>query len=328
MNRDNGYKLHPYTMQTKKGDLMPSIHTKQYQIMTDQQLVWDLLIQNYAPRMAQGIAAPFYEYALVSSWMDTRYLYRNRLWLDGDQAVGFVYYENPAHCIFFSLLPGYDFLAEEMIAWAEEGMPGSPKEKELIFFPGQQALMEAAGKRGYRLSWQEEDYLLDMESAVLDHPLPPGFHFVDAAQADPVKLARCAWKGFGHEDKGPFLHWDAPEQGDGWTPQRAYRGVHSCFMAPPPHATYARDVITADAHGEYACYAGMWWVPENQLAYMEPLCTIPEYRGMGLAKAALSEHYRRLKPRGAKYMTGGGDPFYQKIGYQEKIQWLHFRRKP
>ena len=43
--------------------------------------------------------------------------------------------------------------------------------------------------------------------------------------------------------------------------------------------------------GEYVCYAGLWWVPENKLAYMEPLCTVPEYRHMGLASAALSEIY-------------------------------------
>lgn len=52
---------------------------------------------------------------------------------------------------------------------------------------------------------------------------------------------------------------------------------------------------------------------------MEPLCTIPEHRRKGLAIAALSEHYRRLKPLGATRMTGGGDPFYQKIGYQSGI---------
>jgi len=58
----------------------------------------------------------------------------------------------------------------------------------------------------------------------------------------------------------------------------------------------------------------MWWTPENHLAYMEPLCTVPEYRYRGLASAALSELYRRMKPLGATHMTGGGNPFYRKIG--------------
>ncbi len=36
----------------------------------------------------------------------------------------------------------------------------------------------------------------------------------------------------------------------------------------------------------------------NGIAYLEPLCTIPEYRGRGLAAAALSEIYRRTKKLG------------------------------
>lgn len=74
----------------------------------------------------------------------------------------------------------------------------------------------------------------------------------------------------------------------------SYTGVLSCIMAPPPHSTYEYNVIIANEAGEYVCYSGMWWVPENGLAYMEPLCTIPEYQHKGLASAALTQHYRRF----------------------------------
>jgi len=305
---------------------MDNIWTKQYQMLADHQRAWELLVKNYAPRMEQGMAAPFFEYAITSSWMDTRYLHCNRLWMEGQRAVAFVYYENPPACIFFSLLPGYEALADEMIAWADENMPGTEKEKELIFFSGQQALIEAAKKRGYQLAWQENDWMLNLEKHTLDTDLPPGFHFVDPLQADPVKLARCTWKGFDHEEKGVFSHWNDPVQGEEWTPQRAYLGIISSIMAPPPHATHQYNVIIADEEEEYACFSGMWWVQENRLAYMEPLCTIPKYRGRGLAKAALSMHCRRLVPLGACYMTGGGDPFYEKIGYQERVVWMHFKK--
>ena len=97
-------------------------------------------------------------------------------------------------------------------------------------------------------------------------------------------------------------------------------------MAPPPHSTFWHNVIIADEKDEYVCFSGMWWVPENKLAYMEPLCTIPEYRGRGLAAAALSEHCRRLKSLGAEMMTGGGDGFYKKIGYEDGIHWLHYKK--
>ena len=42
-------------------------------------------------------------------------------------------------------------------------------------------------------------------------------------------------------------------------------------MAPSPHSTHEYDVVIADENGEYVCFAGMWWIPQNELAYMEPL---------------------------------------------------------
>lgn len=45
-----------------------------------------------------------------------------------------------------------------------------------------------------------------------------------------------------------------------------------------------------------------------------------------LAAAALSEHCRRLKPLGAEMMTGGSDEFYKKIGYEDGIRWLHYKK--
>jgi len=54
---------------------------------------------------------------------------------------------------------------------------------------------------------------------------------------------------------------------------------------------------------------------------------VPQYRRKGLAAAALSELYRRMKPLGATHMTGGGNPFYEKIGFEPCIGWT-FWEKP
>ena len=60
---------------------------------------------------------------------------------------------------------------------------------------------------------------------------------------------------------------------------------------------------------------------------MEPLCTHPDHRRRGLAAAALSRHYHRMKALGATHMTGGGDPFYEKIGYGKGIHWTFWKRE-
>lgn len=58
----------------------------------------------------------------------------------------------------------------------------------------------------------------------------------------------------------------------------------------------------------------------NGIAYLEPLCTILEYRSRGLTAAALSEIYRRMKKLGATHMAGGGDEFYHEISYKPTIK--------
>ena len=131
------------------------------------------------------------------------------------------------------------------------------------------------------------------------------------------KLKSCtdvdyAEKNFDHEQcEGPWNH--QYEQ-------------HNYILSTAPHATPELDVVIADVSEKYACYAGMWWTPENRLAYMEPLCTIHEYRHRGLAAAALSEMYRKTKALGATHMTGGSSRFYQKTGFQNAVKWTFWEK--
>ena len=60
-----------------------NITTKQFQLLTDANLVWDFLSDIYDRETGSGVAAPFFEYALQSSWMDQSYSFLDRLWLDG-----------------------------------------------------------------------------------------------------------------------------------------------------------------------------------------------------------------------------------------------------
>ena len=102
----------------------------------------------------------------------------------------------------------------------------------------------------------------------------------------------------------------------GRSPHELYQNVLGATLAPAPHATYDFTTVIADDDDNYVCFAGMWWVPENKLAYLEPLCTVPEHQHKGLAAAALSHLEKILKPLGAEVITGGGNEFYRKLGYK------------
>lgn len=214
--------------------------------------------------------------------------------------------------IYFSLKPGYEELASEMIAYADAHMSMKDGKIQLILFGGQDALMNAAKQAGYNQKSESWDMQFDFDD-VLDYSLPEGFHFVDPDEYDMDKVSKCCWKGFDHE------------QNEGsWNHQYEQSNY---LLEVAPHATTKLSVTIADEKGEYACYAGMWWTPENKLAYMEPLCTIPEYRRKGLAAAALSELYRRTKALGATHMTGGDNGFYKAIGYKPTVKWTWWKKR-
>jgi len=289
---------------------MGRITSRPFRMLADHMAVYQFMTEMYERDWRNGVPAPFLEYALSSDWQDTRFLHRYRLWEDEGRIVAFCFAENPVTDAYFSLRPGYEQLAQEMIAYAQDAMPGAGTvDQRLVIFGGQQALEAAAREAGWQVDSAYDDCIYDF-SAPLDYPLPEGFRFADNP-LDPAKATECCWKGFDHEaEEGP---WD----GD-------YESALRLMAAP--HASDVYPVAIENEAGEYVCYAGMWWVPENGLAYMEPLCTAPEYRRRGLAAAALSELYRRMKPLGATHMTGGGNPFYQRIGYQPQIRWQFWRK--
>ena len=282
-----------------------SITHRQYRILSDHMTVYQFMTEIYERDWRNGVPAPFMEYALSSDWMDKSLVHRNRIWFDGEQIVALVFYENPVTDVYFSLRPGYEFLAEEMIAYAESGMPKKDGKQRLVIFGAQTALIKAAEKAGWQREFGYWEKVRDF-SEPLERSLPAGYRFADAP-LDVAKCCECCWKGFNHEaEEGP---WDGDYE-------------HAFQLMAAPHATDELDVAIENEAGEYVCYAGMWWSPENHLAYMEPLCTVPKHRRKGLAAAAMSELYRRMKPLGATHMTGGGDPFYDKVEFKPTIEWI------
>lgn len=292
---------------------MKPITTRPFRVLADCEKIYQFLLKLYERDWRNGVPAPFFEYAYNSfaDWMDISYSYKNRIWTCGGEIVAFCFYENPVTDVYFCLNPEYEALAQDMVAYADQTMPRNQDGIRLILFGGQEALMRAAQQLGYHQEFEYQDMQYDFVNQ-LDYPLPEGFHFVNPQDIDMSKVGKCCWKGFDHEqDEGAWNHQH--EQ-------------NNFQLRIAPHATPELDVVIADELGEYACFAGMWWTPENRLAYMEPLCTIPEYRGKGLAAAALSEMYRRTKALGATHMTGGNSQFYRKIGYQPAVKWTFWQK--
>jgi predicted N-acetyltransferase YhbS len=62
----------------------------------------------------------------------------------------------------------------------------------------------------------------------------------------------------------------------------------------------------------------MFWVPAHHYAYVEPVATDPNYRRLGLGRAAVLEGVRRCGALGAALAYVGSDqPFYQALGFTQ-----------
>lgn len=290
---------------------MKNLSSRPYRILADHMEIYRFLTEIYEPDFRNGVPAPFVEYALSSDWTDKSFAHRWRIWEENGRIAAFCFTESPVTDAYFCLRPGYECLADEMVEWAAQHFPGDVRDRRLVLANGQTALIEAAKRHGYIHQGDYTEYCYSYDQP-LEYPLPEGFHFTEPGGVDQAKATECCWKGFDHEEEGP---WNGNFEG-------------ALRLMAAPHATPDWHIAVQDEQGNYACYAGMWWTPENHLAYLEPLCTVPAHRRKGLASALLSELSRRMKRLGATHMTGGGKEFYPAIGFKPTYRWTYWKNQP
>ena len=116
------------------------------------------------------------------------------------------------------------------------------------------------------------------------------------------------WRGFDHQGK----------------PNPDLTGRKLMQSAP----NYRKDlnIIVEAPTGEFVSYCGMWYDPVNQVGYVEPVATDPDYRMMGLGKAAVLEGIRRCGKLGATVAYVATDKkFYLAIGFEnlfDRYPWF------
>ena len=66
----------------------------------------------------------------------------------------------------------------------------------------------------------------------------------------------------------------------------------------------------------FVSFCGTWYEPVNKFAYVEPMATDPDYRRLGLGRAAVWGGIRRCAVLGATVAYVGSDlDFYKAIGF-------------
>ena len=165
---------------------------------------------------------------------------------------------------------------------------------------------------GFAISGQGETIMERNLNDNLRAELPGGLKFFCP---DPVEdaydLQWLFWQGFDHGgDKAEF---EREEE-----------------IIPRVRKHFNKDlgVAVVNQKGEMVACCLLWYMAGTDYVYVEPVCTIPPYRGKGVAKAVIFEALCRAKKLGAKRAYVISDmEFYERLGFRKKYHYSFYFRK-
>lgn len=286
------------------------MNIRPYNHLNDFSRVGDFLIETYqSGDKLYNWLQPRWEYMHFHPMIKQVDLSKIGIAEDGGEIMGVVHFEHAERQVYFQLRPGYEHIKPLLFDYAEENFKGISKSagrliRAIYINDFDTPLEEIAKSRGYQ-KWI--DYGEDMSTYNLTKPvpaasLPQGFTLHSLADdLDLAKINRVLWRGFNHS---------------GLAPEEEIQGRRESMQAPNFRKDLTIVVVAPD--GNYVSYSGMWFVPQNRVAYIEPVAADLDYRRMGLGKAAVLESIRRVANLGAEVVwVGSGLDFYLGMGFEK-----------
>jgi predicted N-acetyltransferase YhbS len=282
--------------------------------------VGDFLIRHYQPGNRDGNwIQPMWEYMHSHPFLDVSALDRIGVWEDAGEIVGVCHYESTLGEVFFELHPAYPQLKHEMLDHAERQLWGTGRTGRRylqVFVNDFDAEFEMMVEAHGFVRNPEDDRPLYQYT--IPDPFPvinllEGFRLKSLQDDNDLhKIDLVLWRGFNHPGDPP------PDEIDD---RRKMQSV--------PNFRLDLNIVVVAPDGNFAAYSGTWYEPANRICYVEPVATDPEYRRLGLGKAAVLEGIRRCAALGATVAFVGNDlPFYQAIGFTPLYTdhcWVKYR---
>ena len=229
------------------------------------------------------------------------------LWRAEDKVVGAAIYDMYFGEAFCAALPEYEALYPEILKYAYQELKDDSGLGIAISDDNKEEIKEAEAAGFVREEQDETIMRLDLERLV-SSDLPEGFSFYELdPAAEPEAFQWLLWQGFDHgEDREAF------DREEPVIPQIR------------KHLNKLLSLTAVSPEGEKAAYCCVWFQQNTDYAYVEPVCTVPSFRGRGIASALLSEALKRAEALGAqKAYVISDQPFYEKLGF-EKVRHYAF----
>jgi len=287
-----------------------SIKFRNYNHPNDYKLVDDFLIQQYqADNLDGNWIEPAWEYMHGHPYLDRSSLEKIGLWDDDGKLLAVSHFESRLGEAFFEFHHDHKYLMTEMLDHAERTLHGISDDgkKYLRVFINEtdKDFVSLVKARGYKRDPESDRPMakFNIPDSFPPITLPAGFHLTSLADdCDWAKIHRVLWRGFNNEGE--------PPAGDEELESRRR-------MFETPKARHDLKIAVQAPNGDFVAFCGMFYESTSKYAYVEPVATDPDYRRMGLGKAAVLEGIRRCGIVGATVAYMGSDlEFYLSIGFK------------
>ena len=250
-----------------------------------------------------------WEWMYAHPYCDRENLHTIGLWLDGDAVVGAAIYDLFHGEAFCGALDGYEYLLHEILEYAYANLKDE-NGLGIAVHDNDATMQEQLAQTGYHKTEQTEPILYRDLNKPLAYELPSGFAIREIRfPEDNQAYQTVVWKGFGHEGDQAELE----------------KMLANKILQPNRRSDLCLAVV--DEIGEFAAHCTCWYDEQTDYAYVEPVCTIPKYRGMGLGKAVVLEALQRCKALGASQAFVISDQeFYRKLGFVPHSQYIFFKK--
>ena len=221
---------------------------------------------------------------------------------------------------FIQMDPDYDYLEVEVVEWIVEYCTSQKTSDEelqisVIALEGNPAREVALREHGFERGRVYGIFRLrDVDAPIPDFTPPEGFTVRSVRpEEDFDRIAAAVRVVFGHGE------WFTREILEGISRASFYRGD--------------LDLVVITPNGDIASFCTFRIDPQSRVTELEPMGTLPGYRGMGLAKAILAEGFRRLEGYDPTLLYIGGaantpeaNRLYEVTGFNTRYDYIYYHR--
>ncbi len=236
------------------------------------------------------------------------------MWYCNDKIIGTAIYDHYLGEAFFAVRKGYEELKKEIIYYMIENF-ADENGLGIAVNDDDNETVDLMLSFGFSPCEQSENILaLPLDEADFSFNISDNIKLCCLdVKNDLNRHHRLLWKGFDHNGEPPM---------DKETLEKQSRMLSAYNLNTQLH------IIAENEDSEYVAYCGLWYDNTTDYVYVEPVCTIPEYRGKGLAKTVLKEALRRAYNMGAKtaYVISDSE-FYKRLGFRRHSHYTFYWKK-